>query len=349
MAVRVGLGPVFGFEWRMASRRWQAYAMRSLTVLLLLGAMAPAWFDSSDASGGATIARQAQAGRASYERAAILLLGLVGLAAPAATAGAVCQDKARGNLALLFATDLSDPEIGLGKLAAGLAPVLGLILCVAPVLAASTLFGGFDPVGLIGTLLVVTSCAVFACSLALTLSVWGSKAHEVLMATYLFGILYLLAAPITVAIRATLPAAWWAPWLPSFWDVLRYNPIFLVLSPIGGGPPGMEPATIGTQAAFLGLGLGASALLIGAATWRIRAVAIRQLGRAGGGGPGGPASIGSRGCAARRGGRGRGRRWTATRCSGASAGGGGRRGGASRSGGPTSCSARASAPARSSG
>ena len=40
MARRVGLGPVFAFEWRMASRRWQAYAMRSLTVLLLLGAMA---------------------------------------------------------------------------------------------------------------------------------------------------------------------------------------------------------------------------------------------------------------------------------------------------------------------
>ena len=39
MARRVGLGPVFAFEWRMASRRWQAYAMRSLTVLLLLGAM----------------------------------------------------------------------------------------------------------------------------------------------------------------------------------------------------------------------------------------------------------------------------------------------------------------------
>ena len=37
--------------------------------------------------------------------------------------------------------------------------------------------------------------------------------------------------------------------------------------------------TIGTQATFLGLGLAASAGLIGAATWRIRAVVIRQLGR----------------------------------------------------------------------
>src|SRR3954447_10448871 len=156
MARRVGLGPVFAFEWRMASRRWQVYAMRSLTALLLLGAMAPVWYAWPEA---ATIAQQAQVSKGFYERAAILLLGLVGLAAPGATAGAICQDKARGNLALLFATDLSTVEIVLGKLAARLIPVLGMILCAAPVLAIATLFGGIDPVGLIGALLVVLACA----------------------------------------------------------------------------------------------------------------------------------------------------------------------------------------------
>src|SRR5262249_21274385 len=39
------------------------------------------------------------------------------------------------------------------------------------------------------------------------------------------------------------------------------------------------PVTIGTQVTFLGLGLAVSAGLIGAATWRTRAVVIRQLGR----------------------------------------------------------------------
>jgi ABC-type transport system involved in multi-copper enzyme maturation permease subunit len=41
----------------------------------------------------------------------------------------------------------------------------------------------------------------------------------------------------------------------------------------------MAPVTFGTQLAFLGLGLATSGLLIGAATWRIRTVVIRQLGR----------------------------------------------------------------------
>lgn len=278
MARRVGLGPVFAFEWRMASRRWQAYAMRSLTVLLLLGVMAPVWY----AWPAATIARQAEMNAVFHLWTRLIVLGLVGLAAPAAPAGAICQDKARGSLALLCATDLSDAEIVLGKLAARLVPVLGMILCVAPVLAIATLFGGVDPVALIGALLVLLSCAVFGCSLALTLSVWGKKTHEVLMATYVVGILYLLAAPIAAGLQAMFPAAWRAMGLPSFWAILRYNPILLVLASAttGGGPPGMAPVTIGTHATFLGMGLAASAGLIGAATWRVRAVVIRQLGRA---------------------------------------------------------------------
>jgi ABC-type transport system involved in multi-copper enzyme maturation permease subunit len=278
MARRVGLGPVFAFEWLMASRRWQAYALRSLTVLPLLVAMAPVWY-AVPGAGMSPFARQAQMAKVFYEWTAIILLGLVGLAAPAATAGAICQDKARGSLALLFTTDLSDAEIVLGKLAARLVPVLGMILCVAPVLAIATLFGGIEPIGLIGAWLVLLSCAIFGCSLALTLSVWGKKTHEVLTATYVFGILYLLAAPIYSVIQPTFPAAWRAAGLPSFGEVLRYNPIFLMLATFEGPPPPLGPVTLGTQARFLGLGLAASALLLTAATWRVRAVVIRQFSR----------------------------------------------------------------------
>lgn len=277
MAWRVGVGPVFAFEWLMASRRWQPYALRSLTVLLLLGSMAPIWLGGPP-SGVSTVVRRAEEAKSFFERTAVLLLGLVGLAAPAATAGAICQDKARGNLALLLATDLSDAEIVLGKLAARLVPVLGLILCTAPVLAIASLFGGIDPAALIGTLLVLLACALFGCSLALTLSVWGHRMHEVLMATYIFGILYVLSAPIYSVLRPLLPTGWWTAWLPTFWDLLRYNPIFLVLATVNAPPVGIAPVTIATQATFFGMGLVASSLMLGVATRRIRAVVIRQSG-----------------------------------------------------------------------
>ncbi|MFO0952196.1 MAG: ABC transporter permease subunit [Isosphaeraceae bacterium] len=252
--------------------------MRSLTVSVLLGGMSVVWLNSTFRA-IMTIKQKAEVGKTFYETTSILLLGLVGLAAPAATAGAVCLDKSRGNLTLLFATDLSNSEIVLGKLAARLVPVLGLILCAAPVLSIATLFGGIDPVGLAGALLVILSCAVFGCSLALTLSIWGKKTHEVLLATYAFGILYLLAAPIVAGIRAMLPPGWWTPWLPTFTDLLRYHPVFLILAAGFGGPPGMAPVTFETQATFFALGTGASILLIGASAWRIRTVVIRQEGR----------------------------------------------------------------------
>ena len=210
-----GPGPVFAYEWLTASRRWQGYALRSLLVLLLFLGLSAVWLESHDGAGELSVRQQAEIGRAFYGVTTAMLLGLVGLAAPAAAAGAICLDKARGNLALLLATDLTDAEIVLGKLAARLVPVLGMILCAAPVMAIATLFGGVDPVMLIGAILVCLACAVFGCTLALTLSVWGRKTHEVLLATYAFGIFWLLSAPIWIGVVSILP--WWAQpaWLPK--------------------------------------------------------------------------------------------------------------------------------------
>src|SRR6516165_1097165 len=233
MAMRTwaGPGPVFAYEWLTASRRWQGYALRSLLVLLLLLGLSGVWLGSHDGARELSIQQEAEIGRGFYAVTTLIVLGLVGLVAPAATAGAICLDKARGNLDLLFATDLTDAEIVLGKLAARLVPVLGLIACAAPVLALATLFGGVDPVMLTGAILVCLACAVFGCTLALTLSVWGRKTHEVLLATYAFGILYLMAAPMWAALVSVLP--WWTrpAWLPGSLALVPYNPVFLALSP----------------------------------------------------------------------------------------------------------------------
>lgn len=274
-----GLGPVFAYEWLMASRRWQGYALRSLLVLLLWLGLSAVWLENHDGTGEMSARQWAEIGRGFYAVMTLMVLGLVGLAAPAATAGAICLDKARGNLTLLLATDLTDAEIVLGKLAARLVPVLGLIACAAPVLALATLFGGVDPVVLAGGILVCLACAVFGCTLALTLSIWGRKTHEVLLATYAFGISWLLSAPIWAGLVTMLP--WWArpAWLPGYLALMPYNPVFLVLAPLGA-PSGLGP--IGwAQVRFCTLGLLVSVLLAAAATWRIRAVIIRQAGQEG--------------------------------------------------------------------
>src|SRR5262249_13905122 len=66
---------------------------------------------------------------------------------------------------------------------------------------------------------------------------------------------------------------------PGSFALVPYNPVFLALAPLGGGPPGSGPIGLAAQARFCALGLLTSALLAAAATWRIRAVVIRQAGR----------------------------------------------------------------------
>ena len=98
---------------------------------------------------GQTVSIQSLAryGENLYETIVSIELTLVLLAAPAATAGAICLDKARGTLDHMLATDLSNAEIVLGKLGVRLVPVLGLIACVLPITALTSLLGGIDPTG----------------------------------------------------------------------------------------------------------------------------------------------------------------------------------------------------------
>src|SRR5579871_6183697 len=153
MPTRLGPGPVFVYEWLTTSRRWQSYALRAGFVGLILLGMALIWYNEWARAGRAevvSIRDLARFGESMFRLIVSMELSLVLLAAPAATAGAVCLDKARGTLDHMLATDLSDAEIVLGKLGVRLVPVLGLIACVLPVMALASLLGGIDPLAQIG-------------------------------------------------------------------------------------------------------------------------------------------------------------------------------------------------------
>src|SRR5580704_6319776 len=119
---RIGLGPVFVYEWITASRRWQMYALRSMFVLVLLIVLVTLWLNM--AAPGPSISNLAILGRRFFLGVIGAQLTLVLLAAPAVTAGGICVDRVRGTLMHMLVTDLSAGEIVLGKLAARLAPVL---------------------------------------------------------------------------------------------------------------------------------------------------------------------------------------------------------------------------------
>jgi ABC-type transport system involved in multi-copper enzyme maturation permease subunit len=175
---RLGPGPVFTYEWLTTTRRWQLYAGRAGFVAAILVGMMIVWqtvHHQNRPGQVVSLNTLASYGQSLFTTIVSIELTLVLLAAPAATAGAVCLDKARGTLDHLLATDLCNAEIILGKLGVRLVPVLGLIACVLPLAALAGLLGGIDPIALFGSFLTAIACAVLGCSLALTLSVWGRK------------------------------------------------------------------------------------------------------------------------------------------------------------------------------
>ena len=209
-------GPVFEAERITRSRRWQGYAVRSLFVLGLLGGLSLPWFELGNKAGEITLRRLATVGQEAFLILTMLELVAVLLLAPAATAGAICVDKSRGTLAHVFVTDLTNREIVLGKLAARLGPVLGLLACSLPVSALLTLLGGVDPVALTGAFLIAAGVAVLGCSLALMLSVWASRPREVLSVSFGAWIAWLLACPLYQFFCQIGRAPNWLAWANPF-------------------------------------------------------------------------------------------------------------------------------------
>ena len=156
----------------------------------------------------------------------------------------------------MLATDLSNAEIILGKIGVRLVPVLGLIACVLPITALASLLGGIDPTAVLGSFLTAIACAAVGCSLALTLSVWGRKTHEVLMLTYLLLIFWLIT-PWLVQAGAGLLGTPIAPTSPVWRVIACSNPYYLVFAPYA------DPGKVGmtTYLLFLGLCLVVASLL----------------------------------------------------------------------------------------
>jgi ABC-type transport system involved in multi-copper enzyme maturation permease subunit len=264
--MRWGLGPVFLYECLANSRRWQTYGLRSAGVALLLAAIATIAMSHPVIDPRYAWRQYAALGESYFYAIIGVELTLVLLAAPAATAGAICVDRARGTLAHMLATELSDGEIVLGKLAARLLPVLGLVACSWPVLAISSLLGGIDPIALALAFAIILAVALLGCAMALALSVWARKPHEVVMVVYTSWMIALLLWPV-----------WWVLSVgvgivgrPPAWTLLA-DPYYLAFAPYSA--PGR--LQLWDYLTFFAAALGASAVLSGLAVWRMRPVARR--------------------------------------------------------------------------
>jgi ABC-type transport system involved in multi-copper enzyme maturation permease subunit len=241
---------------------------------MLLAGMSVVWLIKDNWAPGpgrrtATFQQMARVGEGFFYALTGVQLGLILLAAPAATAGAICMDRARGTLAHMMVTDLSDREIVLGKLGARLAPVLSLIVCAVPVTALAALLGGIEFEAIVGSFTVSLAVALVGCSLALAFSVRVKKIHEVLTAAYAIQIIALLALPFwqSAAFSGVVPRA------PDWF--VKLNPVVLALAPYV--QPGFAKPI--DYAIFLGGAMAIAATLTSWSTASLRRVVLEQTGR----------------------------------------------------------------------
>jgi ABC-type transport system involved in multi-copper enzyme maturation permease subunit len=270
MRMRFSPGPVFAFESLTAMRRWQTYALRSAYVGLLLLGLALTWGPSDQ-----TIHSLAEASmivRVFYRTLIAVQLAVVLLAAPAATASAVCVDKARGTLLHAFVTDLTDREIVLGKLGARLAPVLSLLACGLPVLAIGSFLGGIDLLAALGAELVTAGTAVVCCSVGLLASVWARKPHQALLLAYVLVGAWVAVAPLVHIFFLTGPPA-----TVAVVSMDLANPFFAAFAPDLAAP--IWPLGLREQVAFFLASLLIANGFVSVATGRLRPVVLAQASR----------------------------------------------------------------------
>jgi hypothetical protein len=168
---------------------------------------------------------------------------------------------------------LSGPAIVLCKLASRLLWTVTLLGCTVPVLYLASLLGGIEPQAILAASLITLCAAIFACALALALSVEARHTHEVLMMTYLI-LALLWLAPL-------LPLRGWG-WTPTFAPgsleerLVPWNPFLAAFLPyLRMSGPAPWPQQLGFMARSLML----SALALIWAAARIQKVALGQTDR----------------------------------------------------------------------
>jgi ABC-type transport system involved in multi-copper enzyme maturation permease subunit len=269
----VMLGPVFEFEWKRAARRWQMYAGRGLVGLAVLIGVYAVWRWQVGSVGTITGAQAALVAESCIYALITVQLAVVLVVSPVATASAISDEKLRGRLVPLFVADLQPREIVLGKIAARTVPLLGFILCPAPLALMAVALGAANWSAILGAYVVLLAFAILGATLAFTLSVFSSRTHEVVLICYFVWCVLLGIRPIWNYL-----VHYWGARYPPAW-VKLVNPHDLSL--LSYATMKTEWSSLGAQILALVVCALVSALLIMLSIRHIQSVAISHEGRKG--------------------------------------------------------------------
>jgi ABC-type transport system involved in multi-copper enzyme maturation permease subunit len=230
------VGPLFYYELVRLARKGRSTLLRCAYALALLGALYFAYrarFSEHDllaepfaspasvpASQLTTLAQEFVLAILWAQTVAVFVL------TPVYLAGAVAEEKEQRTLELLFTTHLLDREIVLGKLAARLTHLAGILLAGLPLLAATQLWGGVDVRLLVAAFAMSGLNLLSVGAVSILHSVQARTAREAMARAYLYSAMVFFACLVLpganpARLFSVLNTLVGNPWSTvSFWLVL---------------------------------------------------------------------------------------------------------------------------------
>ncbi len=260
------VGPVFTREAVIAPRRLRFYLARTVYLAAFWLLLNTAWLVLTGTQIVRNVGDMARFGSITFHTLAPLQLVVVLFFSALGAAASVAQEKDRRTLVLLLLTRLSNHEIVLGKVAAGLLHVATLVLCALPLFLFLALFGGVSLQQIALAYAVTLLAAVLAATLGAVIAFWREKTFQTLALTTLGMVLWIglweavvLAAPQHALARAEFWAAVFSPWR-AMTEAIH--------PPLGLGAD--TGRLVSALSGFVLFSLAATAVLNALAIWKVR-------------------------------------------------------------------------------
>src|SRR6478735_11655179 len=183
---------MFTREAAIAPRRASFFAVRSVFVASLFALTLTAWQLLVGSQRLESIGDLAWFGAAAFQVLAPLQLAVALPFSALLVASAVAIEKDRKTLDLLLLTGLSNSELVLGKLLAGMLSVIVVVIAALPLHMIIALMGGISYQQIFRVEAVTLASALVAGSLGSMIALWREKTFQALAMTLLILVLWLL-------------------------------------------------------------------------------------------------------------------------------------------------------------
>ena len=212
---------MFTREAAVAPRRAAFFAARTLFAAALFALTLTAWQLLVGSQRIENVGDLAWFGAAAFQILAPLQLAVAMPFSALLVASAVALEKDRKTFDLLLLTNLSNSDLVLGKLMAGMLSVIVIVCATLPLLLIIALLGGVSTRQILRIEAVTLASTLVAGSLGSTIALWREKTFQALAMTALVLVLWLVAwevvaASATDAVWLGIPAKSWAiamsPW-----------------------------------------------------------------------------------------------------------------------------------------